>query len=46
MGPVRAPDEAGSGSARVTASFPSWKEARVAPATYPLSLPTGDSAKD
>jgi hypothetical protein len=38
MGPVRVPDEVGSGSATVTVSFPSWKEAKVIPATYSLNL--------
>jgi hypothetical protein len=38
MVPVRVPDEAGSGSAKVTVSFPDWKEARVAPATSRLRV--------
>jgi hypothetical protein len=29
-GPVRVPDEAGQGKARVTLSFADWKEAKVA----------------
>ena len=46
MGPVRVPDEAGGGSAKVTVSFPSWKEARVAPATYHLPLTRRDKDRN
>jgi hypothetical protein len=31
---VRVPEEAGNGKAKVTLSFPDWKEGRVAPATF------------
>jgi len=46
MGPVRVPDEAGNGSARVTVSFPSWKEANVTPATYRLPLVATETDRD
>ena len=46
MGPVRVPDEAGNGKARLTISFPSWNAARVAPATYQLRLVGGDANRD
>jgi len=31
---VRAPEEAGTGKAKVTFAFPAWKEGQVAPATF------------
>ena len=37
-GPVRVPDEAGNGKARVTLSFPDWKEGHVMPATFEVPL--------
>jgi len=46
MVPVRVPDEAGNGSAKVTVSFPDWKEARVAPATYRLRIVPGPGGRD
>ncbi len=39
-GPVRVPDEAGGGSARVTFSFDAWKGAKVAPTT--VEVPVDD----
>jgi hypothetical protein len=35
---VRVPDEAGNGKAKVTLSFPDWKEGDVAPATFELPI--------
>jgi len=35
---VRVPGEAGGGKARVTLSFPDWKEARVEPATFEIRI--------
>jgi WD40 repeat protein len=35
---VRAPEEAGVGKATLTLSFPAWKEARVAPATFTVPV--------
>ena len=37
-GPVRVPDEAGNGKAKVTVSFPEWKEGKVAPATFEVPV--------
>jgi hypothetical protein len=49
---VRVPSEAGKGKAKVTLSFPDWKDAEVAPATYevpvidpePKAVSTAESA--
>lgn len=38
MGPVRVPAEAGKGKAKVTLSFPAWKEGKVIPATFEVSI--------
>jgi hypothetical protein len=35
---VRAPGEAGKGKAKVTLSFPDWKDGRAAPATYEVAV--------
>jgi hypothetical protein len=35
---VRVPEEAGLGKAKITLSFPDWKEGRVAPATYEVTV--------
>jgi hypothetical protein len=35
---VRAPDEAAKGKAKVTLSFPAWKEGKVAPATFEIPI--------
>lgn len=37
-GPVRVPDEAGAGKAKLTFSFGSWKAARVAPSTVEIPI--------
>jgi hypothetical protein len=37
-GPVRVPDEAGSGKARVTVSFPAWKQGKVAPTMFDIDI--------
>ena len=39
---MRVPDEADKGKAKVTLSFPDWKEGRVAPVT--LEIPILDAA--
>jgi hypothetical protein len=42
-GPVRAPEGAsGKGVAKVTLSFPGWKEGKVAPATLELPVSPND----
>jgi hypothetical protein len=35
---VRVPSAAGSGRVRITLSFPDWKEIKVAPATFEVTL--------
>jgi len=40
---VRVPAEAGEGKAKVTLSFPDWKEGKVAPATF--EIPVVEPAK-
>lgn len=35
---MRVPSEAGKGKAKVTLSFPDWKDGRVAPATYEVPV--------
>jgi len=37
-GPVRVPDEAGSGSAKVRLSFPAWKEGNVTSSTFEIPV--------
>jgi RNA polymerase sigma factor (sigma-70 family) len=37
-GPVRVPDEAGAGKAKVTFSFDAWKGAKVAPSTFEIPV--------
>jgi hypothetical protein len=37
-GPVRVPEEAVSGIAKITVSFPNWKEGKVAPATFEVPV--------
>jgi hypothetical protein len=34
---VRVPENAGEGKVKVTLSFPSWPEGKVAPATFELT---------
>jgi hypothetical protein len=36
--PVRVPEEAGNGTAKVTLSFPDWKEGKVAPSIVKIPL--------
>lgn len=43
---MRVPDEAGSGCAKVTVSFPAWKAGKVAPATSHLLLVGGTKDGD
>jgi len=47
-GPVRVPDDAGIGKAKVTYSFDAWLEGRVSPSTIelPLSPPKGPQAPE
>jgi HEAT repeat protein len=40
---VRVPEEAVAGKAKITASFPDWKEGKVAPATFEMTI---EDAKD
>jgi hypothetical protein len=35
---VRVPDNVGSGKAKITISFPDWKEGNVAPATFEVQI--------
>jgi hypothetical protein len=37
-GSVRVPDEADSGKAKITVSFPDWKEDKVTPATFEVPI--------
>jgi hypothetical protein len=37
-GPVRVPDEAGSGMAKLTFSFQKWREGKVASSTLELPI--------
>jgi hypothetical protein len=43
---VRVPEEAGTGKARVTLSFPDWKEGQVAPATFELPIADAQPAAE
>jgi len=45
---VRVPDDAVQGKAKVTLSFPDWKEGKVAPATVeiPIMEPEAKKAED
>jgi len=36
---VRVPEEAGQGKAKVTVSFPDWKEGNVKAATFEVTIP-------
>jgi hypothetical protein len=38
---VRVPEQAGNGKAKVTVSFPDWKEGKVAPAELEVALAPG-----
>jgi hypothetical protein len=44
-GTVRVPAEAGKGKAKVTVSFPAWKEGKVVPATFEVPIEEGKAAK-
>lgn len=35
---MRVPDNAGSGKAQITLSFPDWKEGQVVPATFEVPI--------
>jgi hypothetical protein len=37
-GPVRVPDEAATGKAKVTVSFPGWKQGKVTPTTFDIAV--------
>jgi hypothetical protein len=37
-GSVRVPSEAGKGKAKIALSYPTWKQAKVAPATFELPI--------
>ena len=39
------PKEAGTGKAKVTLSFPDWKEGHVAPATFEVLVLNADAKK-
>lgn len=47
-GSVRVPEEAASGKAKITVSFPDWGKDHVAPATFEIPVlepePKGESA--
>jgi len=43
---VRAPDEAGLGKAKVTFSFGSWKEGKVASSTVEIPVAPPEKAKE
>ena len=40
---MRVPSEAGNGKAKITLSFPDWRESKVAPATF--EVPIVDATK-
>jgi hypothetical protein len=42
---VRVPGEAGKGKAKVTLSFPDWKDGEVAPATFEMPIAKTDPNK-
>jgi len=43
---VRVPDAAGKGAAKVTLSFPDWKEGKVIPATFKIPTRESNQTKD
>jgi hypothetical protein len=43
---VRVPDAAGKGAAKVTLSFPDWKEGKVIPATVTIPIMESNQTKD
>jgi hypothetical protein len=44
-GTVRVPAEVGKGKAKVTVSFPAWKEGKVVPATFEIPIEEGKAGK-
>jgi hypothetical protein len=44
FGSVGVPSEAGNGKAKLTLSFPDWREGKVAPATF--EVPITDAKKE
>jgi hypothetical protein len=44
-GPVRVPEEATLGKAKVTFSFDAWKESHVAPSTWEFTVVKADDKK-
>ena len=42
---MRTPDAAGKGAAKVTLSFPDWKEGKVAPATVNIPIRESNQPK-
>jgi hypothetical protein len=44
--PVRVPEEAGEGKAKVTLSFPDWEGAKVAPATIDVPIQSPEPAEE
>jgi hypothetical protein len=45
-GPVRVPEEAGQGKAKVTLSFSAWKERKVPPATAEVAVVDSEKARE
>jgi len=43
---VRVPDAAGKGAAKVTLSFPDWKEGKITPATVKIPIRESNQTKD
>ena len=43
---MRVPDAAGKGTAKVTLSFPDWKEGKVSPATVKIPIKESNQMKD
>jgi hypothetical protein len=43
---VRVPEEAGLGTAKITMSFPEWKEGQVAPATVEMRVVEAEPRKN
>ena len=43
---MRVPDAAGKGTAKVTLSFPDWKEGKVIPTTVKIPIRESNQTKD
>jgi hypothetical protein len=43
---VRVPEQAGNGKAKVTLSFPDWKEGKVIPATVEIPITASNLTED